>query len=397
MTDRYVQTESEESSYDAFVRLVGTISVIALSYMAMAYDPLVLFVTLHPETWVVLIAFIFYLGRSRYYTLFDLRRFKRLFNTNDEPLTMLSRNRDYLGKYNTKLLFPIINKFRLKEQFDEWKVPNPELYAVISEESEIDAFIDRAKSDKRMQQGFAIKPSESYGGRGIVLVKKIEGGYFIIGDEKYHDDAVRDHIRKILQGEYLTSQTNSISDIVLIEEKIVADKRFGALGIGLPDVRVILFLGIPVMVMARIPTKESDGLANLKQGAIGAAISIKTGTIYRAEWKRNQVDIHPDTHMELTGFKFENWNEFLAIACLAQKSTGLGYAGVDLVLDQSGKIFVLEVNKRPGLEIQNINLKGLLARLEQIEEMGLDAMDLSPLRSAAIGRELAEKYWEVDL
>ena len=57
----------------------------------------------------------------------------------------------------------------------------------------------------------------------------------------------------------------------------------------------------------------------------------------------------------------------MEISSLAQIASRLGYVGVDLVLDKNGPM-VLEVNKRPGLEIQNTNLAGLLKRIEVIEK-----------------------------
>ena len=396
MADRYVQEELEDSSLDAFIRLCLTIAVITGSYLVMSIDAVVKFIIFNPETWLLFFGVLIFLGRSRAHTWIDRRRFHRLFDTGHTPLSLLSRNRDYIAKYNQKLLFPIIDKFNLKDQFDKWHVPTAQLYAVLSRENDIDPFIERTFQEEEFANGFVIKPSNSFGGRGIVVVKGItDNGTFLIGSEQYHGKALIDHIRKIMQGEFLTSQTTGQNDVVLIEELIIPDEDFGALGYGLADIRVIVFRGIPVMCMARVPTKASEGLANLKQGAIGAAISIETGIITRAEYKRNPITIHPDTGMKLPDFKFDNWTEILAVACLAQKSTALGYAGIDIVLDNKDRVLVLEANKRPGLEIQNINLSALLHRLEYIEEHNLSGDELSPLGAAKLGIKLSQ-LWQED-
>ncbi|MFV2015032.1 MAG: sugar-transfer associated ATP-grasp domain-containing protein, partial [Candidatus Heimdallarchaeota archaeon] len=127
----------------------------------------------------------------------------------------------------------------------------------------------------------------------------------------------------------------------------------------------------------------------------GAAISIATGEITRAEWKKYDVLIHPDTNNAIVGYRFDNWQELLSIACLAQKASGLGYAGVDLILDINGRALVLEVNKRPGLEIQNINQHSLLTRLKYLEEQSIDLTEQSPIRAARTGIELTKAIWEV--
>jgi hypothetical protein len=59
----------------------------------------------------------------------------------------------------------------------------------------------------------------------------------------------------------------------------------------------------------------------------------------------------------------------LEVAAEAQRLTGIGYAGVDIALDRKKGPVVMEVNRRPGLEIQNANAAGLLRRLRIIEQL----------------------------
>ncbi len=60
-----------------------------------------------------------------------------------------------------------------------------------------------------------------------------------------------------------------------------------------------------------------------------------------------------------------HWQDVLRIACAAQKAVPLGYAGVDVCLDERRGPVVLEINARPGIEIQNALQKGLVPDLEQ--------------------------------
>ncbi len=46
---------------------------------------------------------------------------------------------------------------------------------------------------------------------------------------------------------------------------------------GVPDIRVIIYRGYPAMAMLRCSTKESDGKANLHQGAVGVGIDMASG------------------------------------------------------------------------------------------------------------------------
>jgi alpha-L-glutamate ligase-like protein len=124
--------------------------------------------------------------------------------------------------------------------------------------------------------------------------------------------------------------------------------------------------GYPVMAMLRAATKESDGRANLHQGALGIGIDIATGRTIRAVHHGRMVDRHPDTDVDLIGVLMPDWDKILDIAVTCQEMTGLGYLGVDLMIDETIGPLMIEVNARPGLAIQMANGVGLLRRLEPV-------------------------------
>jgi len=57
------------------------------------------------------------------------------------------------------------------------------------------------------------------------------------------------------------------------------------------------------------------------------------------------------------------------MAARCYEATGLGYMGVDLVVDANEGPLLLELNARPGLAIQMANGCGLLPRLNAIESL----------------------------
>ena len=61
------------------------------------------------------------------------------------------------------------------------------------------------------------------------------------------------------------------------------------------------------------------------------------------------------------------WEKMLLMGAQSSDMTGLGYLGVDLVIDKNSGPLLLELNARPGLQIQVANRKGLLERLEMID------------------------------
>jgi glutathione synthase/RimK-type ligase-like ATP-grasp enzyme len=73
------------------------------------------------------------------------------------------------------------------------------------------------------------------------------------------------------------------------------------------------------------------------------------------------------------------------MAAKAWDMTQLGYIGVDLVIDQERGPLLLELNARPGLQIQIANQAGLLRRLDLIDKAPLDSFT-TPERRVAWAR-----------
>jgi alpha-L-glutamate ligase-like protein len=159
--------------------------------------------------------------------------------------------------------------------------------------------------------------------------------------------------------------------------------------LGVPDIRIIVFKGVPVMAMIRLPTRSSDGKANLHMGGVGAGIDMRTGITTNAVVGTSPMHEHPDTGSPVVGLKIPHWDDMLEIASRCYEITGLGYLGVDLVLDAALGPLILEMNARPGLNIQIANAAGLLPRLHFLEALELDGMSV-PDR-IALGKEATNR------
>ena len=122
---------------------------------------------------------------------------------------------------------------------------------------------------------------------------------------------------------------------------------------GVPDIRIIVLMGYPVMAMLRLPTRQSGGKANLHQGAIGVGVDLATGVTLRGTWLNNKIAKHPDTTNAVDGVQLPNWDGFMKLAAGCYELSGLGYIGVDMVLDQEKGPLILELNARPGLNIRS--------------------------------------------
>jgi alpha-L-glutamate ligase-like protein len=238
--------------------------------------------------------------------------------------------------------------------------------------------------------GFAIKPARGYGGGGILAFKSWQGESGVtVNNETYTIKQLSSHIFDILDGAF---SLQYLPDKAFIEELVTPHPFFKKYApIGIADIRIIVFRMIPVMAMIRIPTKQSGGKANLQQGAIAAGIDMRTGITTHAFYHTDLIKRIPDTKIKVAGIKLPDWEKLLLLATKTQAASGLGFAGVDLVIDAKKDPMVLEINTRPGLKIQNANLASLRTRLERVEDMDVP----TPQRGVEIAKSLfAESFSE---
>jgi alpha-L-glutamate ligase-like protein len=239
----------------------------------------------------------------------------------------------------------------------------PETYALIERHGDSRRFLQRVA---QQQQQFVIKPCKGAEGRGIVVISEHDGAEFLTaGGEKTPLADLRYHISGILAGLYsLAGQP----DRVILEQRIVRHPVFEAVAVGgTPDVRIVLYRCVPVMAMVRLPTTASRGRANLHQGAVAAAIHLRTGKTFGGVCRQRTVSVHPDSGVRLEGIQIPLWGELVASAIHLAEGLEMGYIGVDFVLDAALGPVVLEANARPGLAIQIANRCGLLPRLKLID------------------------------
>ena len=282
------------------------------------------------------------------------------------------RNAEYTMKYNSRDRYPLVDdKLRTKKLAIEAGIAVPELYGVIGTEYEVRNFPHLVQS----HPDFVIKPSRGSGGSGILVISGRSKELFRKADGVLMNrDEVDYHLFNVISGLY---SLGGQPDKALIEYRVQFDPVFESISYqGVPDIRAIVFLGVPVMSMIRLPTRMSAGKANLHQGAIGAGIDIATGTTLTAVWRNTIISEHPDTGNPVTGIKIPHWEKLLKIAAQCNELTGLGYIGVDLVLDKDKGPLILEMNARPGLNIQIANRSGLLPRLKSVEQHQTELVNL---------------------
>ncbi len=282
-------------------------------------------------------------------------------------LGLNARNHLFQSKYNFPSGKEIVDsKLETKKFLKKHKIPAPVLYGVFKQFKDVPEF-DWGSCDK----DFVIKPTSGFGGKGIIVIKKrISSDEFMtINKEKINIDDLKLQILDILEGKF---SHRSQEGEAIIEERIpIHPSLMRYTYQGTPDIRVLALNAVPVMAMLRLATAESEGKANLHQGAIGAGIDLSTGKTTHGVLYDKPIKIIPGKNLRIVGKQIPFWNEILEISVKAQKRIkNLGYLAVDFVIDKERGPLVLELTARPGLAIQTANMVGLKRRLERVE--GLD-------------------------
>lgn len=292
------------------------------------------------------------------------------------------RNIRYVLPLNPRRLYDTVDdKLITKELANKAGIPTPELYGVVRNARDmrmLNEFVDHP-------DGFVIKPSQGSQGKGIIVVDgALKGGWRLSSGRRITLEQMKFQINNMLSGMY---SLGSQPDKALIEYRVKFDDIFGKVSFkGVPDLRVIVLKGIPVFAMLRLPTAESDGKANLHKGGVGVGIDLATGLTMRAMQHDQLIDIHPDTAHPLENIQAPYWDDILLMAAKSYEMTGLGYIGVDVVLDRQKGPLLLELNARPGISIQIANRRGLRFVLEKAA--GLASEKLSAEERAAIAKTL---------
>lgn len=299
-------------------------------------------------------------------------------------LGMNERNCDLIQRYNPRRLYPLVDdKLQTKKLALAAGIAVPDLYGVIATPRDTRALPDIVAG----RDEFVIKPAQGSGGDGILIVRgksaRRQGVYRLGNGEFISASALSYHVTNIISGRYSLGGNR---DRAMIEYCVQADPVFSAVSYGgVPDVRVLVFRGYPVIAMLRLPTRASDGKANLHLGAIGTGVALDTGLTQFGVFRDHAIDEHPDTGELVTGLQVPQWDLLLNLAARCYELTGLGYMGVDLVLDETLGPLILELNARPGLAIQIANQVGLRHRIARISE---ESTERDPGARVAFSRQV---------
>ena len=316
-----------------------------------------------------------------------------------------ARNGRYLLPNNSRKFYRTVDdKVMTKKLSLEMDIPVPELYGTIDSPGGLKRIGELVEN----KEAFVIKPGRGSGGKGVLVIQGRSGDAFLKGSgSSLTMEEIRFHVSNILGGLF---SLGGQRDVAMVEQYIsCADEVMAMSYRGAPDVRVVMLHGYPVMAMLRVATKESDGRANLHQGAIGIGIDLETGITQHAVCHGQSIEVHPDLGTPLLGQQIPEWETVLKLAGLCYEMTHLGYLGADIMIGKEAGPMIIEVNARPGLAIQLANGEGLRNRFQLVEdeaermqktaslEERIDfSREVLPRRAAEERKQRSEKASEVE-
>ena len=271
------------------------------------------------------------------------------------------RNVELVYAENPRRFYPIADdKLLCKEHLERAGVPTPQTIVTCGGLFDVPRTLEALAT----REQFVLKPSHGSGGSGIVVVgarvgpatwRRAGGALVTVRD-------LHRALAEIVFGRF----SGDLSDRAFVEERIVPHPLFTELWAdGLCDLRVITHRGRPVMAMVRVPTAQSGGRANLHQGGLGLAVELATGRTIRGFHRGRAVTTHPESGASPVGLERPAGPEVLEVARAPAAAVPLGYLGVDVVVDRTRGPLVLEINARPGLEIQNVHGRSLGAAIDE--------------------------------
>jgi alpha-L-glutamate ligase-like protein len=271
------------------------------------------------------------------------------------------------------------DKLATKKLLQRSGLPTPRLYAAIKTRQELARF-----RWTKLPASFVIKPRSSYGGGGIIVIfgRNKKGNWVKADKTEIFIPQLRKHVLDTLDGNFSPS---NIPDVALFEQRIKNHpdlKPYSKQGVA--DLRIIVYNHVPIMAMLRLPTLESHGKANLHAGGIGIGIDLARGITTTAIHRGHVIENLPGSRLNLSGIHIPHWKQSLLLATRSAQALGLAYSGVDIALDRDDGPTVLEINAKPGLEIQLANMAPLFSRLKRVEDLTVS----TPERGVRLGQNL---------
>lgn len=288
-----------------------------------------------------------------------------------DVLGMNARALQYISKSNKPdAVKRVNNKLVTKRILQKAGLATPLLYKAIHSRQELKQF-----RWSKLPPSFVLKPTTSSGGAGIIVIfgRNKKGNWVTADKSEILIPALRNHVLDILDGNF---SNGNVPDSAFFEQRVKVHSSLKLYSIkGVPDIRMLVYNQVPVMSMLRLPTAESVGRANLHAGGVGVGIDLSLGVTTAAIHHGHLIEFLPKTRLSLSGIEIPYWDDILLLSTRACQALDVNFAGVDIAVDREDGPLILEVNARPGLDIQFANLSPLRSRLRRVEGLKMKSLE----------------------
>ena len=221
---------------------------------------------------------------------------------------------------------------------------------------------------------FVIKPNRGSAGRGVLVIVGRRGAAFVRHNgETVNLDQLRQHLSDILSGMY---SLGGRPDTALLQQRV----RLHPVSRRLPIKASRTSASLSTATNRRwrccgcLPRRPTAGRTCTRAVSESAWISRKVAAPRGAAQPRRSC--HPDTARRSLACAYPTGHRCWRCHGGWRTAVGLGYLGVDIVVDAVEGPMLLEANARPGLAIQIANGEGLVSRLEEIDRRVEDSRTL---------------------
>lgn len=310
----------------------------------------------------------------------------------NDVLGLNARTLQYTKRANSPTSTRIANnKLATKQVLQKAGILTPRLFAKITTRQELRRF-----RWTKLPASFVLKPNSASGGGGIIVVfgRNKKGNWVKADKTEVFIPELADHVADILDGNF---SRGGVPDIAFFEQRIKLHADLKPYSVrGVPDIRVLVYNMIPIMAMLRLPTEASGGRANLHVGGIGVGIDLVQGTTTTAIHRGQIIETVPGTRIGLSAIQIPHWNEILLMAARTARAADLAFAGVDIAIDRDDGPMILEINARPGLDIQFANMTPLKGRLRRVEGLKVKGAEKGvQLAKNLFGEEVVDEIEDV--
>ena len=357
--ENFTTSQAEFGTREAVRLTINTLGLAALCYLAIETTGLQSVLLAFPELLVGAIVVDVVLGqvaRSAAARVRALLRsdaalrpmgslIERLRRVRREALGLNRRNQEFLLRLNPPRLVALVDhKVQTKEVLARHGLPVPDTFGRYVRQRELRSLGARSRAARRSS---SLKPARGAGGEGVVVIAgrrddrlvKASGAPLRLGD-------LVAHAADIIAGAFSLSQAR---DEALLEYRLAPEPVLAAYSPGgVPDVRVVLFRGVPVMAMLRLPTHASDGRANLHVGGVGVGIDLRQRPCRARHLSRSQRRRASRHAAAAVGDSRAALGRDPAARRAQLRRHPARLLGIDIVIDVHLGPVILELNARPG-------------------------------------------------